>query len=313
MALIKLSRTERHRLSIFITCLVIAVVFWLFFALSNKYVYSVVSQIQYKNLPENKAFHPLQQDSVKMQIEGSGWQLLFSRLPFNTSHIEVDLESLNKQHYVVLSEQFSQISQQLEPQRIVSISPDTLYFDFSTRAVKKVPVKLQYNVQFKKSYGISAPIKVFPDEVTISGPKEIIGDVEYWLTDSLKVKNADGTLKRTVNLLKSDKANINTYPDKVEVVLPIEEFTEKLIDLPIRVINNNHYDVKLLPGRVKLTVLTPLSTYTKIDKESFEAAVDLKKWSSQSYNQLPVQLLEFPPFCKLVKQEPQTVDFIIHE
>lgn len=313
MGIIKLSRTERYRLSIFITCLVIAAVLWLFFALSNKYIYQTYTKIEYKNLPQNKAFHPLQQDTISMQVEGSGWQLLFSRIPFASPYIDIDLSSLNKQNFVVLSQQIGYINRQLESQRVISVAPDTLYFDFSTRSVKKVPVELLYDLEFKKPYGISGQVKIFPSEVTVSGPKEEINDIEVWFTDSLKLKNLTGPVRRVTALQPSSKANIDTYPNRVEVEIPVEEFTEKVLEIPIRVVNNNHYDVKLLPGRIKLTVLASLSAYPQLNKESFEAVVDLKKWEDESYTQLPVMLTQVPPFCRVVKQEPQAVDFIIQK
>lgn len=313
MGIIKLSRTERHRLSIFITCLVIAAVFWLFFALSNKYIYQTYTKIEYKNLPQNKAFYPLQQDTISMQVEGSGWQLLFSRIPLTFPYIEIDLHSLNKQNYVVLSQQLSYINRQLESQRVISVAPDTLFFDFSTRSVKKVPVELLYNLEFKKPYGISAPVRIFPSEVTVSGPEGEISNIETWATDSLKLKNLTGPVHQVVALSPSSKANIDTYPSRVEVEIPVEEFTEKVLEIPIRVINNDRYDVKLLPGRIKLTVLASLSAYPQLTKESFEAVVDLEKWKKKSYTQLPIKLTHVPPFCTVVKQEPQAVDFIIQE
>lgn len=46
-------------------------------------------------------------------------------------------------------------------------------------------------------------------------------------------------------------------------------------------------------------------------KNFFEATVDLEKWKNRGYKQLPVNLTRFPDFSKMVKIEPQQIDFII--
>ena len=51
--------------------------------------------------------------------------------------INVDLQTLENKDYVVLSSQLKQINDKKEfDQQIVGFNPDTLYFDFSNRAVK---------------------------------------------------------------------------------------------------------------------------------------------------------------------------------
>src|SRR5690606_33747133 len=116
---------------------------------SNKYVYSVKSSVQYVNVPDNRAFHPLQSDTVNVQVEATGWQLLFSRLRAARPTLQVDLSGLKSRNWVVLSNQLGFINRQFtEIQQVKAVVPDTLYFDFSKQTERKVPVKALYNLQF---------------------------------------------------------------------------------------------------------------------------------------------------------------------
>lgn len=315
MPLIKFSQTERRRISMFFICLGVALAAWLFFALSNSYVYQARTLVRFVNFPQNKAFHSLQSDTVKLQIEGTGWQLLFSKLRISPQSIDVDLKDLNKQTFINLSDQLGYINQQFSStQKIVYIQPDTLYFDFSSRAIKKVPVELVGDLQFQKQYGISDSVTIRPAYVTITGPKEDLSKIRVWKTDSLNVKNVSGNISKRIPFKRPSMANINIYPSYAEVSVPVDEFTEKTVEVSIKVANNRNYrDINLLPEKVKITFMTALSNYSKIDRDYFEATVDLDNWTERSYKQLPVILTRFPGFCKLVKIEPQAVDFIIQK
>ena len=315
MPFIKFSKVERRRISLFFVCLLFAVGAWMFFALSNRYVYQVQTLVHYVNFPDNKAFHSLQSDTIDLQIEGTGWQLLFSKLRINPQSVNIDLEKLEKQTYINLSDQLSYINKQFESaQKVVNIHPDILYFDFSSRAVKKIPIRLNYDIRFENHYGISDTIQIYPSYVTVTGPVNELKKLDYWYTDTLKLKNITSNYNGKISLQRPVKANISIYPKLVDLKLMVDEYTEKVVDVPIVLLNNNEFkNIKLLPDKVEITFLTTLSNYSKIDRRNFEASVDLNNWKSKGYKQLPVVISKFPEFCELVKIEPQNIDFIIQK
>jgi YbbR domain-containing protein len=315
MPFIKFSKVERRRISLFFVCLLFAVGAWMFFALSNRYVYQVQTLVHYVNFPDNKAFHSLQSDTIDLQVEGTGWQLLFSKLRINPQSVNVDLEKLKTQTFINLSDQLTTINKQFESaQKIVNVRPDTLYFDFSSRAVKKIPIRLNYDIRFENHYGISDTVQISPSYVTVTGPLNELEKIDYWYTDTLKLKNINSNLSSKIALQKPLKANINIYPKLVDLRLMVDEYTEKVMDVPIVLLNNNEFrNVKLLPDKVKITFLTTLSNYSNIERGDFEVSADLNNWKSKGYVQLPLVVSKFPEFCKLVKIEPQNIDFIIQK
>lgn len=315
MPFIKFSKIERRRISLFLVCFIFAVGAWMFFALSNRYVYQVRTLVRFVNFPENKAFHSLQSDTLKLQVEGTGWQLLFSKLRINPQSVDINLKELRKQTYISLSDQLSYINQQFaSTQKVVYVQPDTLYFDFSSRAVKKIPIRLVQNIQFKSNYGISDSVRISPDYVTVTGPLEELALIDYWTTDTLSMKDVSGSINTKIPLQRPSQANINIYPGIVDLRLLVDEFTEKVIEVPVKVLNNDEFsNIKLLPDKVKITFLTALSNYPKIERGNFEISVDLNNWKEKGYKQLPVKVSLFPDFCKLVKIEPQNIDFIIQK
>ncbi|MFC4210126.1 CdaR family protein [Pedobacter lithocola] len=313
MPFIKLTKIERRRVFSLLACLLLAIASWLFMALNNKYVYTAKTVLIYKNFPQNRAFHPLQSDTVDLQVEGTGWQLLFARLRINPQSIAVSLNQLSTRDFVVFSAQLYNVNKQLETsQKVISVKPDTLYFDFTKRTVKKVPVRLIQKIEFLKQYGVASEIKLNPKSVTVTGPIEELLKINEWSTDTLKLDRVQNSATFRVNMQHSTHKNVSIFPSSVEVRLPVDEFTEKTVEVPLKIINNrNFYGVRLYPKRVKITFLVALSYFEQVDESFITAVVDLDEWSVLHHNQFTVKLTEFPEYCKLIKISPSKVDFIV--
>ncbi|MBE9601792.1 YbbR-like domain-containing protein [Pedobacter sp. MC2016-24] len=315
MPFIKLTKIERKRFLVILTCLLVAIAAWLFMALDNKYVYTAKTVLKYNNIPQKKAFHPLQSDTVDLQVEGSGWQLLFARLRINPQSIAISLEKLNNRNFILFSEQLFNVNRQLETsQKIISVRPDTLYFDFSEKTVKRVPVQLVSDISFIKQYGISNPVEITPEYVTISGPEQELKKFQNWDTDSLKLENVQRTTKTVLAMTQSKLKNVTIFPASVEVKIPVDEFTEKELEIPVKVINNSaYYNIRLYPKKVKINFMVALSKYKTVNEDFMEAVVDLDDWKIRNHGQLNVKMTRFPEYCKLLSIIPAKIDFIIEK
>lgn len=313
MASLNFTKLQKQKIRVFTICVAISVLSWGLFAMSSKYIYRVPAAVRYVNAPENRAFHPLQSDTVDLQVEGSGWQVLFSRITLQSQEIDIDLSPLKSRDWIVFTSQLGFINRQFSgTQRVVSISPDTLYFDFSKQTVKKVPVKLAADLDFQQQYNIIDSVEINPAYVTVTGPLEDLVRIEEWETDTLRRKNLSAGFSSRLFLQKKERANINVYPTVVEVKVPIGEVTEKVLDIPLKIENSEEYtSVRLIPSKIKVTVLVSLENYANIGESSFEAIVDLSNWEQNKVKALPVILTRFPDFCTIVKIMPENVDFII--
>jgi len=315
MAIIKLSKGEQRRLSVFFTCLLLAFAAWILTILSSQYTYTVKTIVSFSNPPVRRSFRSLQSDTIEAKVQGNGWNMLFAKMNMESDRISINLKTLDSRNYIVLSSQLKALNDKRPAnQQIVSLNPDSLYFDFSSRAVKRVPIELQYKVGFKRQFILSDDIVLNPNYVTISGPAETIANIKSWKTDSLTASDVEDPIDQTVRLKSVPESNMSVFPKAVRVHIPVSEFTEKTIEVPVKLINNkNYYNVKMFPQKVKITFTVALSKYSVTDEHAFEAIADLSLWQDLKYSQLPVKVTVTPPYCKLVKIEPQNLDFIVKE
>jgi YbbR domain-containing protein len=312
MAIIKLSAAERRRVSAFFTCLVLAIVAWMFTVLSNPYKYTVKAVLNFKNAPQRRAFHSLQPDTINVIINGSGWEMLFSKMSIENKSITVDLRTLENKNYVVLSDQLDAINNRKEvSHQITGFSPDSLYFDFSNRKEKKVPVHLMAVIKYQHQFSQSGNITIKPSYVIVNGPGDVINKITEWKTDTLKLDSVGETVNTFLNLQPVKEGNLSVYPKSVQVTIPVDEFTEKTLEIPVKLINAGNDNVKVFPQKVKVTFTTSLKRYAETDEDFFEATADLNLWRKHGYKMLPVVLSRIPQYCKIVKIVPADIDFII--
>jgi len=313
MAIIKLSAIERRRVSAFFTCLVLAVFAWIFTVLSNPYTYTVKGILSFRNSPQKRAFHSLQSDTVNVNVNGTGWEMLFSKMQSDTRYVPVDLHALESKSYVVLSSQIADMNSKKDlGQPITGFMPDTLYFDFSNRKEKRVPIHLLTDIKYQHQFAQSGNVTLRPGYVIVNGPAAVIDKITEWKSDSLKVDSIFEPITTTVALQSPSEGNITIYPRNVSVVIPVDEFTEKTVSVPVKLINNhNYYDVKIFPQKIDITFTTSLTRFAQNDEDFFEATADLDLWRQRGYKVLPVMLTKVPPYCKIVKIEPRNIDFIV--
>lgn len=315
MPFIRLTQIEKRRVFTLVACLFLAIAAWLFMALNNKYIYTAKTVLVFKNTPIRRAFYPLQSDTVDLQVEGTGWQLLFSRLRISPPSISVNLSQLNTKDFITFSDQLYNVNRQLEStQKVISVRPDTLYFDFTKRTVKKVPINLVSKLDFISQYGISSDIILNPKYVKVAGPAEELSKITIWPTDTLKLNKIQGSTTVRVGLQHSIHKNVSIYPSSVEVKLPVDEFTEKTIEVPLKISNNKNYNsIRLYPKKVKVTFLVALGNYSQVNENFITAMVDVNEWRDLAHKQFTVKITAFPDYCKLININPSKVDFVVEK
>lgn len=315
MAKHRISKVQRRKLIVFLRCVVISFVAWSLFAISSTYEYSQPANISYVNLPESKAFHPLQSDEVRVTLRMPGWEILLSRLKPHTADIQVDLSGLRNRNFIVFSNQVGFIDNQFpEKKEVVSVSPDTLFFDFSKQTQRKVPIKPVYGLSFRTQYGVVGDVRINPEYVTVTGPLEDVAEIEFIETDSIKGSDLSNDVRTVSYLSRKNRNNITLYPTFAEILIPVGEMTEKVVELPIKVENGERFtSVRTLPNRVKVTILVSLDDYNKWTARDFEAVVDISTWVEHGVRNLPVILTKVPPYSKVLSIDPQNVDFFVRK
>ena len=175
---------------------------------------------------------------------------------------------------------------------------------------KRVPVKAIYQVSFDKQFDSVGTVMLNPSEVEVSGPPNLVEDLNYVTTEKLRMDNQNTSIKKYIALEKNRLLTYNV--SEVEFNLPVEKYTEGIAEITINPINvSSGYSLKTFPDKVKVRYLVAISNYNKVDPSMFDAIVDGGESEMKHTAKLDVQVITKPPFVRVTLLEPEKVDYIL--
>ena len=193
---------------------------------------------------------------------------------------------------------------------VVDMSFDYITVELGKQAHKKVPVILERQFSFAPEHQLQSPIIITPDSIIINGPSALLEDYTAWSTTLLSLSDLRSTVNRPLTLQPNDKPQISLSTSIVQVHIPIEQFTEKSIFLPVTV-KNAPDSLRVFPNKIKTSFVVGLSRYDSITAKDFQLEVDLNSVPiNQTNNTAPISLTKQPTEIKNIRFSPKSVQFL---
>lgn len=205
-----LSYLNSKRLNVFLLFIFLAFLFSVLSKLSQRYTQSFTFKINTINVPEDHVIINDSTNTMNITLTTHGFRHI--KYYLQDPEINVDISSLDKTklHYTwIESEQLSKIINQFDANiRMDNITPDTIFFKYDVNTVKKVPVRLNYDIEFSTGYNIIDDYRLEPDSVKIIGPKIITDSIFEIKTKLLKLENINADINNVVELDLLEKMKI---------------------------------------------------------------------------------------------------------
>ena len=308
-----------RRVVAYLICVGIATGFWFLNALNKTYTVKMIVPVSYINLPDNKTLENQLPEKFDLRIRSHGFNILRHQVIFIFMPFEFNVNDMTgnrmmerrKNSFAFPSRQFlTELSNQFSSEMdILSMSPDTLFFKFGKMGSKLVKVKPMVQVNLKKQYQISGDIKTIPDSVVVSGPQSVLDTLYFVMTDSQKFNSVDQPVIAEVSLPKIKEVYFNIHT--VEVNIPVEEYTEAQISVPVVVKNPSPaVNIKLFPEKVKVTFQVGLSRFQQIHPEDVKLTVAFSD-ISEGKQRLKVMTESIPPYLYDLKIMPEEIEYLI--
>jgi YbbR domain-containing protein len=205
-----------------------------------------------------------------------------------------------------LTEMSYQLSNDIE---ILSMTPDTLFFRFDQMSQKLVKVKPLVNVNLKKQFQISGKITTEPSTVVVNGPQSTLDTLQFVYTKAKEFNEIDQSIQVRAEINPTKELFFD--PQSVELIVPVEEYTEAQQAVPVMLTNiPANVKVKLFPARVKVSFLVGLSRFSDIHPEDFKLAVSYSDIEG-GQQRLRIQIVSTPAFLYDVKITPDEIEYLI--
>ncbi len=306
------------RLIVFLVCLAISVLMWVFIELMKDYSDEIKYSVSFKNLPKDLILTNSGDSLITVGLNAQGFELLTAKYAGSMRSLTIDLATLKVRPtadgyiaYMSSAKIIEQLGTQIRFQKEISyIKPDTLYFRFSSVYRKQVPVVPDIDFSLGRQYDITDSLKFRPGFVTVSSIQSIIDTITSVRTQKIRFNDLDSSIDMKVALYKGRNAALLKYSsDSVTVKVKIEKVTEAGFVVPLSVISNGA-DVKVFPDKVEIVCRVPLSLYPHISASDFSAQVVFDPAATKE-KKLPVNVVEAPRNARVIKIVPAEVEYIL--
>ena len=273
----------------------IAAGFWLLQTLNNDYETEFSIPVRLRNVPENVVITSEPVSEVRVRVRDKGTVLLNYMLGKNFYPVILDFKNyINMGNHVQV--QTSQVQKWITGQlnastALLSMKPDTLEYYYSTGVSKMIPVKLCGNVSAGEQYYL--PDTLFtPDSVRVYAPSDALDTMKVAYTLPLNLDNITDTLEREVTL--SAPKGAKYIPASVKLTLPLDMYTEKTVEVPLRGVNFPADKVlRAFPSKIKISFQVGMGRFRQITADDFH--------------------LTLPEGVSHVRFNPEQVDFLIEQ
>lgn len=309
-----LSQNSREFL-IFLFFLFIAGAFWLLQTLNNDYEAELSIPVRMKGVPNNVVLTSEPPSELRIRVKDKGTVLLNYMLGKSFYPVNLDFNDYPKSdhHVRIFASEFEKkiLSQLNASTHLLSIKPDTLEYIYSTGKSKLVPVRLQGKVAAARQYYISDTL-YSPDSVLVYAPKKILDTITMAYTERLHLEGIVDTLKQRVALTSVKGAKF--VPGTVELTFPVDIYTEKTVEVPVRGINFPADKLlRTFPSKVKITFQVGLRRFRDIKATDFVLNVSYEELIKLGSDKYTVKLKSLPAGVTHVRIAPAQVDFLIEQ
>jgi len=308
---------RRGHLSVFFTCLAISFLLWILIRFSQNVSTSLEYPVILEDVPADMLLTGKSDSVFYVRMDSRGWDLLSLKKILYHPEVIVNLRNVQMKQQngkYVARIPTGGIEERIAHElgaynNMLSLSPDTLYLYFQPLYSKKVPVVSHISYMPGNQFYLYDSVSITPDSIIISGLKQEVDSVMFIPTATYDF----GTLRERktgkLALIKpSSLYEITLSADSINVEIPIEQYTEAVVTVPITTVNRlNDKIIKTFPETVEIRYLVALKDFNSISNDAFR--VDAI-YNDASAAKLKVELIYSPRKCIVRKIVPENVEFI---
>jgi hypothetical protein len=301
---------------IFFLFLLLSFGFWVFQSMNEEYEIEISVPIRYKNIPADIAFTQTPPEAIVISVKDKGNTLMNYTFLRGLMPLEVDYnKKRNKNGVLIVSQQDieTHIQKQLSNTTLLhGFTPNRIEVKTSKRKAKKVPVKFNGVILPYTGYGLSEGISISPAVITIYSTQNILDSITDVKTTYMDLKNVKKDVSKNVLLEKIP--GVSFEESSVALSIPIEEFTEKTLDIPVVCTGVPHnFVVRIFPPSVQVNCNTPLSKYKDLTEDKFSIRLKYDDLEQNLTGFMAVELEKKPDWIHVYSLVPNKIEFIIEQ
>jgi YbbR domain-containing protein len=299
---------------VFLFFVLAASVGWLMNKLSYDYLRTVSYRVDFYNSGDMRRIFKVETD-ISAQVNMNGF--LAMRYKFakpDIIRIDVKDKILTKvRNFVLSTEIFQKISEQLgDGKRLVSISPDTIFFTYADLQSKRVPIVSNLQLAFKSEYMQKGKTILTPDSIWISAEQSVLESINEIPCAVQQYTDISESINGSLELDLSKLKNISAQQQKISFRVNVERYIETAMTLPLQLTNKpDSLDVMLFPRDIEVKYRANIADFAKIKASDFKITVDFKDFEKSINGNLKVNVYAQPQSVLQIDLYPDFVEAIV--
>lgn len=310
-----LSKSSREFL-VFLFFFLLAGSFWLLQTLNNDYEVELIVPVRLNDVPDDVIITSEPVSNVRIKVKDRGTILVNYMFGKGIKPLKLDFkekENSDDNHVRLLPEDYQKkLQAQLKNStQILSVLPDTIDYIYSTGSSKRVPVRLQGNISAARRYYLADTLLI-PDSVTIYAPPAVLDTIMVASTNYLVAEDISDTLRSKLSL--STLRGVKFQPTQVDVVLPVDVYTQKKVEIPLVGVNfPPEMILRTFPSKIEITFQVGSRRFNEFDANDFAIYVPYEELIGLGSEKYHVNLSHIPDGVSNVSISPTQVDFLIEK
>ncbi len=274
---------------------------WFVVNMNRDFNISVEVPIELVNIPEGVAVSSEVPEFVTVSVTGEGWNLI--GLYRNPPRVMLNAEA----RQINLFEQIRGQSGAFSDLNVIQVEPIMLTIETETKAEKRVPIRLNVDLNLRNRYGLLGNPQISPDSITVTGAESKLEDIDFWESVEVELSDVARDIDRSINL-KQPERGVVLNTDRIQFRAEVAEFTEAEVRVPIRTRNlPSGQAVTYNPSSITVRFDVPIHQYSEVQGiRPFIAFVDYAELEAdetgfitpeieQTANNFHVRLRSFQP------------------
>jgi YbbR domain-containing protein len=287
---------------------------WLMNKLSNDYLRTVFYKVGFYSSSDMRRVFYVKTD-VTAQISTNGFSAMrYSMSEQNTVQIDMDDKILSKaKNFVLASDIFQKFSEQLgDGEKLVSLSPDTIYFTYVDLQSKRLPVTPNLQLSFADEYMQNGNTVLIPDSIWITARQNVLDSLTEIHCVAQKYENVNESISGIMEIDLKKLNGVSVQLEKIQFKVNVERYSETTATLPLQLTNKpDSVDVMLFPRDIEIKYRAGIANLAKITANDFTLTADFNDFEKSTGGNLKVNIATKPSGVLQVDLYPTFVEAIV--
>ena len=308
-------KLEKKNVKTYLFFIAFTAFLWLALQFSKNHSQEVTFDIEYFEIEIDKIVKPTSDTSLKMILEGNGFQLVKYSLFKKTIYLDARKAKIDTENHTFFTGKpmVNAIKSALSYSGEISyVFKDSLHINYDVFEEKQVPLKLVTEIKYAPGFTSVKGIETEDKTIKVIGPKSIMDTLSNVNTEKLTLKDVQKDFERKLTINKSgDLSSLNFEKNEITVNLKVDKLTEGEFKIPITLLNTpENAKVQLLPKKVNVVFIALINDLSKLKASDFKVTADVSN-ASENSNKLLLKLEDFPNNVLSARLTEKEVQYII--